>query len=148
MKEGFRSIEDILIEVGEEEGMSFKEMNDIWEHQKKYIKKQMDSEEVYAILLPFIGTLSLNVKQFTKQLKGKTRSFYKNFISKVDKLQQHENYSEFGNSHKRITGVNRLTRYIINKYNTEIIKSKRLLVHNKCWSIIEKYSNGIYEKNE
>lgn len=148
MKEGFKTVDEILAEIGEEEGMSLKEMKDLWGHQKKYIQKQMDTEGVYAIFLPYIGTLSINVKQFTKEIKNKTRSIYKDFIDKVFNLKNHENYTKFGNAHKRVTGVNRLTRYIISNYYTGIEKSKNILINNKCWSIIEKYSNGGYKKRE
>ena len=148
MKDGFKSIEEILEEVGAEEGMSIEEMRDIWEHQKTYTKKRMEEEGVYAIFLPFIGTLSLNVKQFKKQLKGKTRSLHENFIRKTKSLLEDENFGQYNNSHKKITGVNRLARYIIKSYHTGIDKSKRLLVHTKCWDIIEKYSNGAFEKRE
>lgn len=148
MKESFKSIDDILLEVAKEEGMSKSEIKDLWNHQKIYVKKQMESEGVYAILLPFVGTLSLNVKQYSKELKGKTRKFYSNFTDKVAKLKEHENYSKYGNAHKKVTGVNRLARYIIRKYYTGIEKSKNLMFHNKCWDIISKYSNGVFDKRE
>lgn len=148
MKEGFRPIDDILSEIGEEEGMSLEEMKDIWNHQRKYTQKQMDTEGVYSIFLPFIGTLSLNVKQFDKEVKGKTRSLYQGFIDKVTNLKEHENYTKYGNSHKRVTGVNRLARYIITNYDTGLDRSKNILIHNKCWDIISKYSNGVFEKRD
>lgn len=148
MKEGVRTIEEILIEVGKEEGMSLLEMKDIWKHQRNYVKKQMDTEGVYAIFLPYIGTLSLNIKQYKKELRGKTRSIYKNFIDKANSLVKHENYSKFGNTHKRVTGVNRLARYVIKHYHTGIEKSKKLLISSKCWEIIEKYSNSSFEKRK
>ena len=146
MKEGFKTVNEILKEVAAEEGMTQKEIRDIWAHQKEYIKIQMEKEEVYAIFLPYIGTLSLNVKQFYNEIKGKSRNFYANFIHKVDKLLQHEKYGEFTNSHKRVTGVNRLTRHIIKNYITEENKSKKLIDHKKCWGIITKYSNGTLNK--
>tara|TARA_R110002012_G_scaffold119169_2_gene268160 strand:- start:161 stop:604 length:444 start_codon:yes stop_codon:yes gene_type:complete len=146
MKEGYRSLKEILKEVGEEEGLSMKEINDIWLHQKTYIKKSMEMEGVYSILLPFIGTLSLNVKQYAKEIKGKKREFYDNFTKKVEELKKHPNYSQYENAHKRVTGVNRLARYIISKYDTGLKKNKKLIVKSKCWKIIEKYSNGVFEK--
>lgn len=148
MKEGFKSIDEILKEVAEDEGMTFEEVKDLWDHQKNYIKKQMDTEGVYAIFLPYIGTLSLNVKQFSKELTNKTRDTYRNFINKVAKLKDHEKYTKFDNAHKKVTGVNRLARYIVNNYQTGIEISKKLLAHNKCWNIITKYSNKGYEKRE
>lgn len=148
MKEGFKSIEEILKEVGEEEGLSLTEMKDVWEHQKKYVEKQMNEEGVYAIFLPFIGTLCLNVKQFKKELRGKTREFYKDFIDKVEKLVNHENYKEFSNPHKKVTGINKLTRYIVKNYETGIDRSKNLIVRTKCWEIISKYSNKVFEKRK
>ena len=132
MKEGFRSVDEILAEVAKDEGMSMAEIRDVWSHQKKYIKKLMDTEGVYSIFLPCIGTLSLNVKQFNKEIRGKTRSFYKNFIDKAANLLEHEDYTMYENSHKKVTGVNRLARYIITNYHTGIEKSKNIIVHTKC----------------
>jgi hypothetical protein len=148
MKEGFKTVEEILLEVAKDEGMTLKEVNDVWKHQKVYIKKQMEKEGVYSIFLPSIGTLSLNVKQYTKEIKGKAKSFYKDFINKVEKLLQHEKYSEFGNAHKKVTGVNRLARYIIGHYDTGIKRTKKIIEHKNCWDIITKYSNGAFEKNK
>lgn len=146
MKEGYKTVDEILLEVAKEEGMTLKETKDLWNHQKEYIKKQMEKEDVYSIFLPFIGTLSLNVKQYIKEVKGKKKSFYANFISKVEKLLNHENYLEYNNSHKRVTGVNRLARYIVSKYITEEVKSKKIIEHKKCWEVIGKYSNGSFNK--
>lgn len=148
MKQGFKSIKDILLEVAEEEGLNRTEIKDIWNHQESYIKKKMEQEGVYAIFIPFLGTLSLNVKQFSKEIKGKSRSFYKDFIKKVKDLKNHKNYKKYANAHKKVTGVNRLARYIISRYHTGIEVSKNLIVHSKCWEIIEKYSNGVYEKRD
>lgn len=148
MKEGFKSIDEILAEVGKEEGMSLREMKDLWGHQKKYIQKQMDTEGVYAIFLPYIGTLSVNVKQYAKEIKNKTRSVYKSFIDKVASLKKHKNYTKSANAHKKITGVNRLARHIITNYHTGLERSKNILVHYKCWDIIAKYSNRGYEKRD
>jgi len=148
MEEGFKTVDQILIEIAKEEGMSLKEVRDIWSHQKIYIKKQMEKEAVYSIFIPYIGTLSLNVKQYTKEIKGKAKIFYKEFIEKVEKLKVHANYSEYANSHNRITGVNRIARYIIAHYETGVLKSKKILEHKKCWEIISKYSNGAFKKNK
>ncbi len=146
MKDGFKSIEDILDEVGEEEGLSYREIRDLWTHQKLYINKQMETDYVYAIFIPSIGTLSLNVKQAEKELRGKPRKRFLNFTNKVNLLKKHPNYKESANSHKRVTGVNRLARYIINHYETGIQKIKRLIPHRDCWGVIEKYSNNKFTK--
>ncbi len=106
----------------------------------------MDTEGVYSILLPFIGTLSLNVKHYNQEVKGRVRRLYNDFILKVEKLISHENYERTGNSHKKIIGSNRLARRVIKDYHTEEDKSKRLLSRKKSWSIIEKYSNSKYKK--
>ena len=148
MKEGFKSINEILLEVAEEEGMTEREIKDLWKHQIKYTQQQMDTDGVYAIFLPFIGTLSLNVKQLTAELKGKNKRKHKKIINKVENLKNHENYTKYRNSHKKITGVNRLARYIISKYKTGLDRSKNLLTRHKCWEIISKYSNGNFEKRE
>ena len=60
MKEGFRDIQDILKEVGGEEGLNLAEMRDLWKHQKRYINKKQEDEATFAIFIPTIGTLSLN----------------------------------------------------------------------------------------
>ena len=146
MKEGFKTIQEIIKEVGEEEGFSYNEMEDIWIHQRNYIKKMQEKEGVYAIFLPFIGTLSLNVKQAKKELKGKSKEFYKNFLKKVEDLQLHPNYTQYHNSHKKVTGVNRLARNIIRRFETFIEKERKLIPHKDCWEIIEKYSNNIFTK--
>jgi hypothetical protein len=148
MKDGYKSINEILKEVAEEEGMPLKEIIDLWKHQKTYIKKLMDAPNIFAIFLPYIGTLSLNVKQYTKEIKNKSRSLHSGFIDKVAILKTHPEYSQFGNSHKRVTGVNRLTRYIIRTYETGLKRSNRIIEHTKCWDIISKYSNDIYKKKE
>ena len=148
MREGFKSIKEILKEVAEDERMTWTEIEDLWLHQKNYVKKQMEKEDVYAIFIPFIGTLSLNVKQLTAELKGKNKRKHKKIINKVENLKNHENYTKYRNSHKKITGVNRLARYIISKYNTGLDRSKNLLTRHKCWEIISKYSNGNFEKRE
>lgn len=148
MKEGFKSVDEILLEVAKEEGLSIREIKDIWRHQKVYVKKRMEQEGVYAIFIPYIGTLSLNIKQYTKEVKGKTKTFYKDFIDKVKLLITHEEYSMYKNAHKKITGVSRLARYIINHYNTGLKKSRSIIEHKKCWDIISKHSNGAFEKNK
>lgn len=148
MEEGFKSIDEILEEVAKEEKMTKSEIRDLWNHQKIYTQKQMDKEGVYAIFLPFIGTLSLNIKQYTKELRRKKRNVYKTLTNKVIKLKEHENFSKHSNSHKRVIGVNRLTRYIINHYHTGLHKSKKILKHEKCWDVITKYSNGVFKKRE
>jgi len=146
MKEGFKSVKEILKEVAEDEGMTWTEIEDVWLHQKSYIKKQMEEEEVYSILIPFIGTLSLNVKQYIKEIKHKNRKFYKNFIDKVEKLKLHEKYSKYANSHKKTTGIHRLVKYIVKNFNVEDYKKEYLATHRQCWDIISKYSNGVLKK--
>ncbi len=146
MKEGFKNVKDILKEVAEEEGLSVKEINDLWRHQKIYIKKQQSLKGVYSIFLPFIGTLSLNVKQAEKEIKGKSKEFYKEFLEKIKLLKLHPNYREYSNAHKKVTGVNRLARYVIRNYDTGIEKTKKILLHKQCWDIISKYSNKIFKK--
>lgn len=148
MKEGFRTLKEIIQEVAdEEEHFSYKDIEDIWIHQREYTKKCMEQEGVYAIFLPYIGTLSLNIKQAKKEILGKSKIFYKNFLDKIEKLKQHPNYTENGNTHKKVTGVNRLARSIIRRFETGI-KEKRLIKHKECWTIIEKYSNDGYAKRE
>lgn len=143
MEEGFKSIRDILKEVAEDEGMTWTEIEDVWIHQKKYIKNKMENKEVYAIFLPFIGTLSLNTKQYIKEIKYKNRKFYKNFINKVESLKKHDNYTKYGNAHKKTTAIHRLVNYIINNFDIEEKKKETLTIHKKCWDIISKYSNGV-----
>lgn len=148
MEKGYKSIEEIIREVAEEEGLNFRETRDIWNHQKHYVKKLMETDGIYAIFLPYIGTLSLNVKQFQKEIKTKITDLYKGLVSKIEKLVKHENYSQYSNAHKRITSSNKLARRIISAYDTGHERSKRLLLHKKCWEIIERYSNGQYNKRE
>lgn len=148
MKEGYKSIEDIIKEVAKDEGVAVKEVADIWNHQQSYVKKQMDSDDVYAIFLPFIGTLSLNVKQYSKEIRGRIKGLYKTIVKKVTKLKEHENYTEFSNAHKKITGVNKLTRKIIKNFDTGVESTRGVMLHKKCWDIITKYSNGVYSKKE
>ena len=83
---------------------------------------------------------------YKKEIKNKSRELHSNFINKVATLEAHTEYSQFGNSHKRVTGVNRLARYIIRTYETGIKRSNKILEHVKCWDIIFKYSNDGYEK--
>lgn len=148
MQEGFKSIKEILYEVAEEEGMSWTEIEDVWLHQKKYINKKMEEPDVYAIFLPFIGTLSLNIKQYIKGIKHKNRKFYKDFIEKVEKLKKHENFGKYANAHKKSTAIHRLAAYIIDKFVVEEEKKKVLVTHKKCWDLISKYSNGALKKKE
>lgn len=148
MKEGFKTIAEILEEVGEEEGFSKREMRDIWKHQESYVKSLMEEKEVYAISLPYIGTLSFNVKQFKKEIITRSKKVHAKTIAKAKALQNMPNYNFYENSHKRVTGVNRLARYIISKYNTGVENTKRIIRHKKCWEIITKYSNGVYQNKE
>lgn len=147
MREGYKSIKDILTEVAEEEGMTYRELKDVWNHQKHYIKKLMDKENIYAIFLPTIGTLSLNTKQADREKRGKDKSYYKSFLEKVEALKNHENYRTYKNSHKRVTGVNRLYRYINSTYETGT-EEKKLSPHKECWNTILKYSNNVYKKKD
>lgn len=146
MKEGFKTINEILREVAKEEDMSWAEIEDVWLHQKNYILKQMEEKEVYAIFIPSIGTLSLNVKQFIKEIKYKNKEFYQKIIHKAEGLKKNKNYTKYGNSHKKTTGVHRLVKYIVNNFEVEEIKKRKLVLHKKCWEIISKYSNGILKK--
>lgn len=143
MKEGYKSIEDILKEVGEEEVMSQREMNDLWKHQKDYINKKQEEEGVYAIFVPFIGTLSLNVKQYTAEVRSKNKSYYKEFTDKINKLKSDIRYVKYSNAHKKVTGVHRLIKYITEKFETE--KNLRKWLASKTterWELISKYSNN------
>lgn len=146
MKEGHKDIKDILKEVGQEVNLSEKEMQDLWEHQKRYINKLQEKEDVFAIFLPYIGTLSLNTRQYKREIKIKNRVFYKNFSAKVKKLMNHENFTMHQNAHKKTTSIHRLTKYILNHYNAEDDMKKTLPFHRKCWNIIAKYSNDVYQK--
>lgn len=147
MKEGYKTIDEILKEVAKEEGISLKEVEDIWKHQESYAKKQMDKEGVYAIFLPFIGTLSLNTSQYSKEIKGRIRGLYKTIVNKVSKLKKHENYGEYANAHKKTTGVKRLASKVIKDFETEVEDSE-VLTNSELWSIVSKYSNGVYSKKE
>lgn len=146
MKEGTRYIEDILLEVGEEEGMSKSEMNDLWNHQMAFVKKQAEKEGVYSIFLPYIGTMTLNVKQVLKEMRKRHKRHYLDLIDKVKKLKKHENYTTYNNAHKRVTAANRLARRIIKNYVTDMDKNTRLLFREECWPLISKYSNKILNK--
>ena len=146
MKEGYCSIEDILKEVGEEEGLTKAEVNDLWKHQKAYINKKQEEEEVYAIFIPFIGTLSLNVKQYALEIKHKNRSYYKNLTVKINSLKNDSNYKKYSNAHKKVTGVHRLLKYITEKFKTEKTLKEYILSYEKRWDIISKYSNNKLEK--
>lgn len=148
LKDGYKDIKEILKEVAMDEGMTYTEIRDVWEHQKHYIKKKMEEKGVYSIFLPWIGTLSLNVKQFKVEIKGKTRKFYKDFIEKKEELEKDPRYKPTGNAHKRVTGVNKLARNIIRHYHTERDYVRKLIPQKECWPIIEKYSNGGYEKRD
>lgn len=146
MKEGFKPIKEILIEVAKEEGMSWREIEDIWLHQIRYIKHKMSLKEVYAIFLPYLGTLSLNVKQFKKEIKFKSRSFYKDFIEKVKDLQQHPKYTLYRNAHKKTTGIHKLVNYVVNNFKVKKVEKKDFSIHKKCWDLISKYSNNVLKK--
>ena len=148
MNDGFKDIADILKEVSEDEGMSLREVQDIFRHQKLFVQKNMEDKEVYAIFIPFVGTLSLNIKQAEKEIKGKVRKTYSEFTDKVKNLKKLKGYKEYGNSHKRVTGVNRLARYIKNHYETGEIKPKRIIPHKDCWETIQKYSNNKFKKKD
>ena len=52
MEEGFKTIQEILKEVAEDEGMTKRQIKDLWSHHKSYIINQMKSPEVYAIHIP------------------------------------------------------------------------------------------------
>ena len=145
MKEGFKTDSDVLIEIAEEEGLSMREVRDLWKHQKNYIKKLMEQDDVYSIRIPFIGTYCLNVKQAKKEKERRKDDLYHKFYDKIEKLLDHPNFNYFKNAHKRVTGVNRLARVIVRHYDTEVKKPRRLMPHKKCWKIIENYSNGNYQ---
>lgn len=148
MKEGHKSIDDILREVAEDEGMNFRQIRDVWKHQKLYIKKKMEQDDVYAIFLPSLGTLCLNTKQYLRERRGKNREYYKTLKEKVERLINHQRYGIYGNAHKKITGVNKIARYVIKHFHTGIEVTRKIIPHKICWPIIEKYSNGGYEKRD
>lgn len=145
---GVRRIESILEEVAEEEGLSKSEINDLWRHQKSYIKKLIDREEVYTIQIPFIGALCHNTKIFDKFKKSRSR---KGSLDKVEeknnKIKEHENFGIYSNAHKRVPGIMRMARSILTRYESKI-KKKRLMAQKKCISLIEEYSEGLMTKKE
>lgn len=143
MKEGFKSIKEILLEVSEDENMSYKEVQDLWIHQREYVKKKMTEDNVYAVYIPYIGTLSLNTAQFDREIKYKNRKVYKKFIDKVTKLKNNVKFTVYGNSHKKTTSVTRLIKYLHKNFIIEYKNRKFYSVHSKCWDIISKYSNGV-----
>lgn len=57
MKEGIRYIEDILKEVSQEEGISYKELKELWNLHIERIKVLMEQEGVHIIHLPKIASL-------------------------------------------------------------------------------------------
>lgn len=149
MQEGYKSIKEILKEVGEEENLTLNEMNDLWNHHKKYINKKQEESGVYAIFLPYIGTLSLNVKQYKKEIKHKNRTFYSKFSQKVNSLISDPNYKKYSNAHKKVTGVHRLIKYVTENYKTKKPLEYYIEFHKKCWNLIAKYSNDKLKiKNE
>lgn len=145
---GVRQIESILEEVAIEEGLSKSEINDLWRHQKNYIKKLIDSEEVYVIQIPFIGSICHNTKVFDKFKKSRSR---KGSLDKVEeknsKIKEHKNFGMYSNAHKRVPGVMRMARSILTRYESKI-KKKRLMVQKKCIALIEYYSEGLMNKKE
>lgn len=148
MREGFKSIKEILIEVGEEENLSYKEIQDLWIHQREYTKSKMSDDETCAIYIPYIGTLSLNVSTYKKCLKYKNRKVYKNFINKVKNLKENKNYTHFGNAHKKRSSILKLIRYIFKNFKVEEDFKNIFSSTSKCWSIISKYSNNKLSKKE
>lgn len=148
MNSGVKHINDILKEVAKEEGMSVRAIKDVWKHQLKYTKDQMDNPDVFSIFLPYLGHLSLNVKAFTAHLSGINKKTQPDLIDKVERLKNHENYGMYENAHKRVNASNRLGRMIIRNYQTGIYNSKRLLKDTFCWPLIQKYSNGFLEKRD
>ena len=56
-KEGIRYIEDILKEVAKEQGLSEKEVREIWKIHKKYIKQCMNDPNITVINIPYVGLL-------------------------------------------------------------------------------------------
>ncbi len=148
MKEGYKDIKEILQEVGEEEGMSSREMNDLWKHQIVYTKLMMEKEGVYAILLPYIGSLNINIKQAERELINKKKELYTSFLDKVDKMLNHFKYGKYNNAHKKMTGVNKMAQRIVNYFFTGEVKYKEYIKHDKCYDLIENYSNDKYEKRD
>lgn len=151
MREGYKSIEDILKEVSEDSGIPLSQVKDIWEHQKAYTEKKMEQKDVYAIFFPFIGTLSFNSKKFAKAIKGKPRKVYQKFIDKIEKLKEHYKYNEsiYSNAHKKLTSVDRLAKHVVKEFNTEHAPEKAaFLTNEESWSVIEKHSNEAYEKRK
>jgi hypothetical protein len=148
LKEGYKDINEILREVGEEEGLNMNEMKDIWRHQKKYINQKQEEDGVYAIFIPFIGTLTLNVKQYTKEIRHRNKYYYTEFIKKVEKLKNDIRYKKYSNAHKKTIGIHKLVNYITNKFETE--KNFRQYVKNpkNCWELISKYSNDKLKKKD
>lgn len=148
MKEGFITDDEILKELSKETDFSYSELKDIWIHQREYIKQMMEEEDVYSIFIPHIGTLCLNTKQARLEAKGKIKENYVDFFDKLDRLENHPNYTYYSNPHKKITGVNKLARNIHRNFETGIKRLKKLIPHKKCWDIIENHSNGKYEKRD
>lgn len=148
IKEGYITVKEIIEEISQEEGIPKSQLTDIWKHQKLYTQKLMETEDVFSIFLPFIGHLSLNVKQVKVELKNRSRKVYEKFLNKVKKLEEHDNFTYYGNPHKKVTGVNRLARRIIKRYHTDIVKERKLIPTKLCWRIIENYSNNKYKKKE
>jgi len=148
LKEGTRYIQDILHEVAEEEGMSKKEIRDVWNHQKRYIKQLMDKPGIYSIDIPFLGTLCYNTKYFDKFIEKKwKKDKYKGQIQKSKEIKEHSNYTLYSNAHKRVPGVLRMARSIIRRFETGI-KKRKLIAHKKCIQIISNFSNELYNKKD
>lgn len=148
MKDGYKDVDEILLEVAEEEGMTKTEIRDLWKHQRSYVIKQMTTPEIYAIHIPFIGTISLNIKQFKTERKGRNYIHYSDFMDKGRELMNKDDFKKYGNAHKKTSSIHKLINYILKKFETGVEYEEVRNRHHKMWDVIAKYSNGKYNKKE
>lgn len=158
MKDGYKSIDKILEEVWQEEKqrnpkIKLSNIKDVWKYNIEYLQHLQEDEETVAIKIPYIGTLSLNLKQFKIEKKGYSKKKYKNFFEKAAKLREDllvikRKDSNYKSVHEKMAGLNRLYKYITRTYDTGATEAVHLVRQRETIETIEKYSNDVYQKRE
>lgn len=82
--------EDILEEVAKEFGLPYKEVQNIYNAEIKYIKHLMDQDDTYALTIPYIGVMHLNAGMLRKSIARQERYKAKGYNIDEEKYQRNK----------------------------------------------------------
>jgi hypothetical protein len=140
MKSGTRFMSDIISAVAKKNGLSQKDVQEVWDHQKRIVPILMDDEETTRIKIPFVGRLVMSTYLYTKA----PARINQNVGKKCREIMSDPTYTDMTSRHYQRPNFMKLFRWVNKYYNTGY--TPRLYANpTKCFNTIQQFSNGALE---